>query len=963
MLTTYLVNTAVDEVALDGMLSLREAVMAANSNAAVGDAPAGMNNGDRIHFDSSLNGATITLQQGELPILDDLNIDGFGRNITIDANGASRIFRLDTSETVRLANLELTGGAVDDEGGAIATSGGLLDLRRVAILDSTASGDGGGALFVLDGQVVIRDSVISGNAADGSSGSGGGLLINDGRVSVWNSEISGNTAVRAGGGIEIVDGQLTLNNVDLGGETPADGNFAGSAGTPVDEALLSYSFDESGTVASAAGSASFGAGNPLLNLIGNGGGAADLHGGAGSGVSGSPSDRALDNTASDGIIGASRGQHAADFDPIDALAAFTLSGWFKLPDTATESIGRQDALIENGTISVLDDPGGYRLRGGAVANSGTLELRVNRDFSIESSAAYTEIGEFVYFAVSYDGSGGTGNVKFYKGTTTETVTLVDTLTLNAGVVLDEAIPLSLGVTQTSGLTVNPFNGLLDNVRIDSSIVSLAQLEARRLVDLGLTPAATGNPGNGGGLHVTGIARVVINGGTVKNNFAASEGGGLWNQAGSTLAVRNGSIISDNIARGDAADNGGGGIFNNGGTLIVMRSEISNNTANGSAGSGGGVFSTAGAVSILNSRVDGNSANRAGGGVELIDGSLNIRSSSLSNNVTGPVGFAAPGNGGGLHVSGNEADVNVLFSQVIGNFAAREGGGLWNQAGSTMNVVGSTIQGNTASGDAADDGGGGIFNNGGTVNVLRSEISGNSANGAAGSGGGVFSTAGMVQITNTHIEDNTANRAGGGVEVVDGAIDLRFSWLSRNVAGPQGSASPGNGGGLHVSGNDAAVNVFFSQVIGNLAAREGGGLWNQAGSTMNVVGSAIRENRALGTAGDDGGGGIFNNGGIMELIFAQVERNFAAGNGGGIFNLAGGEMNVRGSNISDNHADDNGGGIYNDGDLLIQLSAVRRNDASDDGGGIFNDINGELDLALTLLFDNSPNNLSGPGTLI
>ncbi len=705
LLTTYLVNTAVDEVALDGMLSLREAVMAANTNAAVGDAPAGMNNGDRIRFDSSLNGATITLQQGELPILDDLDIDGFGRDIKIDANGASRIFRLDTSETVRLASLELTGGAVDDEGGAIATSGGLLDLRRVAILDSTASGDGGGALFVLDGQVVIRDSVISGNVADGSSGSGGGLLIDNGRVSVWNSEISGNTAVRAGGGIEIVDGQLTLINVDLGGESPAAGNFAG------------------------------------------------------------------------------------------------------------------------------------------------------------------------------------------------------------------------------------------------------------------TSAATGNPGNGGGLHVTGIAQVVINGGTVKNNFAASEGGGLWNQAGSTLAVLNGTIISDNIASGDAADNGGGGIFNNGGTLIVLRSEISNNTANGAAGSGGGVFSTAGAVSILNSRVDGNSANRAGGGVELIDGSLSFRSSSLSNNVTGPLGFAAPGNGGGLHVSGNEADVSVLFSQVVGNFAAREGGGLWNQAGSTMNVVGSTIQGNTASGDAADDGGGGIFNNGGTVNVLRSEISNNTANGAAGSGGGVFSTAGMVQITNTHIEDNTANRAGGGVEVVDGAIDLRFSWLSRNVAGPQGSASPGNGGGLHVSGNDAEVNVFFSQVIGNLAAREGGGLWNQAGSTMNVVGSTIRENRALGTAGDDGGGGIFNNGGIMELIFAQVERNFAAGNGGGIFNLAGGEMNVRGSNISDNNADDNGGGIYNDGDLLIQLSTVRRNDASDDGGGIFNDINGELDLALTLLFDNSPNNLSGPGTLI
>ena len=167
--------------------------------------------------------------------------------------------------------------------------------------------------------------------------------------------------------------------------------------------LLGYGFNETGTSAAADGSAST-AGSPTLNLIGNSGSPADLHAGPGSGVSGAPGDRAFDNTASTGILTASRGQHAADFNPIDGLTSFTLGGWFKLPSTATESIGRQAALIENGTISVLDPLAGFRLRGGSRADSGTLELRVNRDFEVESTAAYTEIGEWVNFAVTYDGT-------------------------------------------------------------------------------------------------------------------------------------------------------------------------------------------------------------------------------------------------------------------------------------------------------------------------------------------------------------------------------------------------------------------------------------------------------------------------------------------------------------------------------------------------------------------------------
>jgi len=66
-------------------------------------------------------------------------------------------------------------------------------------------------------------------------------------------------------------------------------------------------------------------------------------------------------------------------------------------------------------------------------------------------------GEYDFFAVSYDGIKTRDNVKFYNGTVGGAVTLVNTLTLNAGPVLQENISLSIGITKKSGLTLNPFN--------------------------------------------------------------------------------------------------------------------------------------------------------------------------------------------------------------------------------------------------------------------------------------------------------------------------------------------------------------------------------------------------------------------------------------------------------------------------------------------------------------------------
>ena len=442
-----------------------------------------------------------------------------------------------------------------------------------------------------------------------------------------------------------------------------------------------------------------------------------------------------------------------------------------------------------------------------------------------------------------------------------------------------------------------------------------------------------NPGNGGGLHVTGAATVTILDMDVSGNTAASEGGGLWNQAGTRMFVRGMTTITGNTASGDAADTGGGGIYNNGGSLTVLGADISGNTADGESGSGGGLFSTDGDVIVRDTTFSANTANRAGGGIEIIDGDLRIFTSTLDANVAG--GDAAnPGSGGALHVSGS-AGVDIRTTQVTNNTASAEGGGLWNASGSTMRVLADTlIVDNTASGDDADQGGGGLYNDGGTLFVVDSRIESNDADGDLGSGGGILTVDGLLRVRDSVITLNAAHRAGGGIEAVEGTLlidgvsfgeqsdDGSGTVSEGNRTGPDavmqgdpdddsdnGGSGPGNGGGIHITGS-ASSTITNSSFFGNTAAAEGGGLWNSATATMRVTDTTVVENVASGDDADQGGGGLFNDGGRLLIEGGRLDFNTAdgeSGSGGGILSTAN-TLFVRDTEIKGNLANRAGGGI-------------------------------------------------------
>ena len=105
-------------------------------------------------------------------------------------------------------------------------------------------------------------------------------------------------------------------------------------------------------------------------------------------------------------------------------------------------------------------------------------------------------------------------------------------------------------------------------------------------------------------------------------------------------------------------------------------------------------------------------------------------------------------------------------------------------------------------------------------------------------------------------------------------------------------------------------------------------------------------------GSGGGGGIFNNGGLIFVDNTTVSGNQTEGDGGGISALAGSQTNVDSSALIQNHGV-NGGGFFNAGNGTISDSVIVLNEATD-GGGIFTDLTGTTNVEDSVLINNSPN---------
>jgi hypothetical protein len=297
-------------------------------------------------------------------------------------------------------------------------------------------------------------------------------------------------------------------------------------------------------------------------------------------------------------------------------------------------------------------------------------------------------------------------------------------------------------------------------------------------------------------------------------------------AGGTLRLAGVTIRNGHAGAGlcnGRAD--GGGICMEAADLVLVDSAVRLNQANNV---GGGIASSTGAVVLTRSTIDANTAYH-GGGLASQGGHVTIGASTISNNSVWPVG-----GGGGIRADGT---LDVVDSTISGN-TAKLGGGI--QSNGTATITRSVVGGNEAYYH-----GGGLHVAGGTLTLAGSTLHGNAAR-YYGAGALVEGAAAAINST---IAGNHCNRGGGGFALAStGTLALDHATLSLNQAdGAAGGGGIGGSGDVYGAGS---ATITRSIVSGNHAPAgsdiAASVAWTGSG---NLISSA---SDALGPLQDNGG---------------------------------------------------------------------------------------------------------------
>jgi CSLREA domain-containing protein len=149
----------------------------------------------------------------------------------------------------------------------------------------------------------------------------------------------------------------------------------------------------------------------------------------------------------------------------------------------------------------------------------------------------------------------------------------------------------------------------------------------------------------------------------------------------------------------------------------------------------------------------------------------------------------------------------------------------------------------------------------------------------------------------------------------------------NVTVSNGDANIG-GGML----NDGTLSLTGSTVSDN-TADDGGGIFNTG--TLTVTSSRLSDNQATGS---NNGGGIYNQGGTVDIVDSTIIGNSAGFNGGGVFNEGSlSTVTVNDSTVSGNNVSNSGGGIANQGNRLTVVNSTVSGNSAHSGGGVFHSL--------------------------
>ena len=219
--TTIIVTTTADVLAVDGQCSLREAVIAANTDATTGDCQAG-SGADTITFSPSLPQPavfTLTLTgagednaaTGDLDLTGNLTLEGAGQSLIIlDGNGADRVLDVSLAANVTVSGVTIRNG----DPGPGAEGGGIKSLGKLALSNSTVSSNHRGGIANDHGQATLNNVDVKDNL-----GGYGVLNTTQGSLSFTGGEVSGNQ----NGGIYNTVATAVLTNISVLNNTGAGG--------------------------------------------------------------------------------------------------------------------------------------------------------------------------------------------------------------------------------------------------------------------------------------------------------------------------------------------------------------------------------------------------------------------------------------------------------------------------------------------------------------------------------------------------------------------------------------------------------------------------------------------------------------------------------------------------------------------------------------------------------------------
>jgi CSLREA domain-containing protein/uncharacterized repeat protein (TIGR01451 family) len=682
------VTTLDDELGGSGDCSLREAIQAANTDAAFGGCPAGAG-ADTILLGAGTYALTLSGSgedgnaSGDLDVTQTLTIAGLGPAQTaIDGSGLDRVLDVRPgAATVVISGVTILNGNVNDNGGGIHNSDARLTLINTVVLSNAAIS--GGGVYAMTGTVELIDSQVLSNTALSNGGgvcvdkhaaftqtsgslvaynagtNGGGVYIggepgSEGRFVLLGGHILSNTATHSGGGIYVYGNSATL--IVTGSATvvhnAANGNtlIAGGGGIYVNT-----------------GSVTLGGGQVSTNTARYGGGVFVRSGNATLTMRGG---EIRDNQAQDG-----GGIH------VDEGRATVEAG----------QVAHNMASLDGGGAYV--DVGQLTLSGGQIADNVAAD---------DGGGVYVGVGQ-----VTLEGGQVLSN------------TAVD---VGGGVHVENGLA-ALSGTQVVG-NLAPFGG---GVFVDQGqvTVSAGEVSSNTAIygggglciyggsaTIGGGSIVSNTAAAGGGLFVYG-APVTLSGGAIWGNSAATYGGGVFLALPTSAFTQTGaSTITLNIA-----DNGGA-VCALDGTTVLSGGLVLSNTA---YTSGGGVFVYANTsrLEISGMQVLGNTAGDSGGGIYVYQGSAAISRAHIAHN-------RADDYGGGIFLF--QGSVAVTAGQVTHNTVLHDGGGFYNLGGA-LTLVNATVSGNSATAGP----GGALCAMGGTTVLTHTTVASNTA----ASGGGIY----------------------------------------------------------------------------------------------------------------------------------------------------------------------------------------------------------------------------------